>query len=423
MVIKQRIIKAHNSSFILCTLIFTFSLLFARQSTDSQAAGQIRDPYSKALSDLEMVNPAAIRAAISDLIKTFGTDYPDGGDYLKTLETCEKRLPEIKDALKQRDNKALKAAEEIVAFQRRALLANPLLNFDRLLLIKRKPIGDPRRAEEPDRGIGKFVGMPQQSSWQIQTMTNTDGWDNEISILSPIEPEGKLTTLYSPPDGRLISEMDLNFDADKFMFSMPDGRKLWQVFEIRTDGTKLKQLSPDDQPDVHNFDSCYLPDGRIVFISTAPFQGVPCNAGVNVGMSYIMDPDGRNVRQLCFEQDHNFCPTVMNDGRVLYLRWEYTDIPHVWARFLFTMNPVSLVLPCIRRQGRRHRHGPSRRARRRAGRSRPGTGPEDNRGSHSANRQLQRQGPASYSGQTDNGMLAEISPPLAIEREIFHRRL
>ena len=29
----------------------------------------------------------------------------------------------------------------------------------------------------------------------------------------------------------------------------------------------------------------------------------------------------------------------MNDGRILYLRWEYTDIPHVWARFLFTMNP------------------------------------------------------------------------------------
>ena len=102
---------------------------------------------------------------------------------------------------------------------------------------------------------------------------------------------------------------------------------------------KLRQVSPTNQPDVHNFDSCYLPNEKIAFISTAPFQGVPCNAGVNVGMSYIMDADGTNVRQVCFEQDDNFCPTVMNDGRVLYLRWEYTDIPHVWARFLFTMNP------------------------------------------------------------------------------------
>ena len=43
-------------------------------------------------------------------------------------------------------------------------------------------------------------------------------------------------------------------------------------------------------------------------------------------MIYLMDADGSNIRQLCFEQDHDWCPTVLNDGRVLYLRWEYTDI-------------------------------------------------------------------------------------------------
>jgi formylglycine-generating enzyme required for sulfatase activity len=340
MVIKQLKIKFEikKSFLILLIWIFLIPLFFAGQSLGSRSSEK-SDPYSRALADLEMVNPTAMRRAISDLVKTFGAEYSNGQDYLNALNTYEKRLPEIKDALKQRNNNALKDAEEIIAFQHKALLSNPLLKFDRLLLIKRKPLGDPRRAQEPDRGIGKFIGMPQQSSWQLQTMTDTDGWDNEISILSPVGPEGKLTTLYRPPDGRLISEMDLDFDAGKLMFSMPDGRKLWQVFEIRTDSTKLRQLSPEDQPDVHNFDSCYLPDGRVVFISSAPFQGVPCNAAVNVGMSYIMDADGGNIRQLCFEQDHNFCPTVMNDGRVLYLRWEYTDIPHVWARFLFTMNP------------------------------------------------------------------------------------
>ena len=341
MVIRQRKIKAQisKSILVLIVLIFAFSLLFTGESAGSQTSDQIRDPYSKALADLDMVNPAAMRRAISDQLKTFGAEYPKGQDYLKALDVYEKRLPGIKDALKQRDREALKAAHEIVAFHRTTLLSNPLLEFDKLLLIKRKPLGDPRRAEEPDKGIGKFVGMPQQSSWQLQTMSNTDGWDNEVCVLSPAGPDGKLTTIYRPPNGRLISEMDLDSDAGKLMFSMPDKRRLWQVYEIHTNGTKLRQLSPDDQPDVHNFDSCYLPDGRIVFISTAPFQGVPCNASVNVGMSYIMDADGGNVRQLCFEQDHNYCPTVMNDGRVLYLRWEYTDIPHVWARFLFTMNP------------------------------------------------------------------------------------
>ena len=48
--------------------------------------------------------------------------------------------------------------------------------------------------------------------------------------------------------------------------------------------------------------------------------------------------DGR-IRQLTVEQDHDWCPTVLNNGRVMYLRWEYTDIPHAFSRILFHMNP------------------------------------------------------------------------------------
>jgi formylglycine-generating enzyme required for sulfatase activity len=322
----------------------TNALLCANESGRSQSALQAKtgDSFGKVLNKLDGVNVVSLRRAIQDLMKTFPVKYTNGRDYLRALDGYEKRLSGIKAALRQKDRNALREAEEIVTFQRQALLSNPLLNFDRLLLIKRKPLDDPRRArgdKENDKGLGRFLGLPQQSSWQLHTMPDTNGWDNEICVLSPIGPEGKMITLLRPSNGRLINEMDLYFDADRLMFSMPDHRKLWQVFEIRIDGTDLRQISPHDQPDVHNFDSCYLPNEKIAFISTAPFQGVPCNASVNVGMTYLMDADGKNVRQICYEQDHNFCPTVMNDGRILYLRWEYTDIPHVWARFLFTMNP------------------------------------------------------------------------------------
>jgi len=332
------------SKFQVHVLILALSLLLGARCSilDARASSRIENPESriqKALTDLEMVNVDALRRAVRDLAKNFPSEYTDGQDYLGTIDSIERRLPRIKDALSRRDTRALKTAEDIIAFQRRALLANPLLDFDRLLLIKRRPLGDPRRSHEPVRGIGQFVGMPQQSSWQLHTMPNTDGWDNEICVLSPVLTDGQITTVYRPSKGRLISEMDLHFDAEKAMFSMPDEGKLWQIYEVDIDGQNMRRLSPVNQIDVHNFDSCYLPNDKIAFISTAPFQGVPCNASVNVGMAYLMDVDGRNVRQLCFEQDHNFCPTVTNDGRILYLRWEYTDIPHVWARFLFTMNP------------------------------------------------------------------------------------
>jgi formylglycine-generating enzyme required for sulfatase activity len=93
---------------------------------------------------------------------------------------------------------------------------------------------------------------------------------------------------------------------------------------------------------VDNYDACYLPDGRIVFSSTASHNVCPCwgrSASHSAAQLYLLDrPTGR-VRQLCFDQDHNWCPTVMNDGRVMYLRWEYTDTPHFFTRLLFAMNP------------------------------------------------------------------------------------
>ena len=121
---------------------------------------------------------------------------------------------------------------------------------------------------------------------------------------------------------------------------MPNANGRWQVYELGVDGRGLRQVSSDDPADVDNYDACYLPDGRIIFCSTRCFQGVPCVGGSDkVANLFIMDADGTNVRQLTFDQDHDWCPTVLNNGRVLYTRWEYSDTPHYFTRLLFTMNP------------------------------------------------------------------------------------
>jgi len=52
-----------------------------------------------------------------------------------------------------------------------------------------------------------------------------------------------------------------------------------------------------------------------------------------------MDPDGTNIRRLCYDQDHDWCPAVTNDGRVMFTRWEYSDTPHYFTRVVMRMNP------------------------------------------------------------------------------------
>ena len=65
----------------------------------------------------------------------------------------------------------------------------------------------------------------------------------------------------------------------------------------------------------------YLPDNRIIFDSTSTFEGVPCVGGSDyVANLHLMNPDGTNIRRLCFDQDNDWYPVVMPSGRVMYLQ-------------------------------------------------------------------------------------------------------
>ena len=207
----------------------------------------------------------------------------------------------------------------------RLVRLNPLLDFDSLLLVRRK-------ASSPS------LGLPQ--NWQSNCVLPPSGFDDDLAMLSPLTPGGSLKTVFRPARPAFVGDLDLHFDARKLLFSSLDKHNRWQVFEVGVDGSGLRQVTPADPPDVNSYDACYLPDERIIFSSTASFAAVPCvNGSTWVANLYRMDAEGRNIRQLCFDQEHNWCPTVLPGGRVLYLRWEYTDTPHSHDRVLFHMNP------------------------------------------------------------------------------------
>ncbi len=263
---------------------------------------------------------APLRRAITDLTATFGNKYPKGRQYLDRLDQIEElRNTAILEGAASVD-KLVRVGDDFEALRQEALLANPLLDFDKLLVIKR-------------RGN---LALPQ--NWQGNCVMR-GGYDNEIAVLSPVRPEGELTTLYRPESNKFVGDVDLHWDAERMLFSMPGEKNRYQVFEIGADGTGLRQVTPTE-PDIDNYDACYLPSEKIIFDSTACFQGVPCVGGGNqVANLYVMDPDGTGIRQLCFDQDHDWCPTVTNDGRVMFSRWEYSDTPHYFTRVVMRMNP------------------------------------------------------------------------------------
>ena len=279
------------------------------------AADLVRDATAQPVAAPELMRAAAnsqsLRLAIQDLMDSFPQSYTRGAEFLARLRTLEQATPGQPRA----------TLEESERLKEEALLANPLLDFERLIVLKRK------------RGQ---LGLP--TNHQCNTSLPQHGYENEIAWLSPVRPGGRLQTLFRPADGAFVGELDLDFDAERLLFTMPNGRT-WQIHEIGIDGSGQRQVSREDA-DVDNFDACYLPDGRIVFVSTACFTGVPCWHGKERACClYSMHTDGSDMRQLCFDQDLDLHPAVLPNGQIIYSRWDYTGIMHVYLRPLMVMNP------------------------------------------------------------------------------------
>ncbi len=264
----------------------------------------------------------AVCLAVEDLRQSFGAAYPISAEEQAELQRASAGASALLGRALAGDAQAEAQLGGWIALARRALLANPLLNFDTLLVIKRSE---------------KQLGLPQ--NWESNSTLPMSGFDNELDTLSPVA-DGTMTTLYRPAKDVFLGDVDLHFDADRLLFSMPGDNGRWQLHEMMLADRAVRQLPLITEPDVDNYDACYLPDGNILFTSTAPFTGVPCVTGSShVSNIYRYDSASGAIRQLSFGQDHDWCPTVLNNGRVLYLHWEYSDIPHFVSRILFHMNP------------------------------------------------------------------------------------
>jgi len=146
---------------------------------------------------------------------------------------------------------------------------------------------------------------------------------------------GKLTALVNDPKGG-VRDPQVHYNGRKILFSYRrGGQPHYYLYEIDIDGTDLRQLT--DGP-FDDFEPTYLPDGDIVFCSSRCKRWVPCWSTL-VANLHRCDPDGGNIRMISSNIEQENTPCVLNDGRLLFTRWEYVDRSQVAFHHLWTMNP------------------------------------------------------------------------------------
>ncbi len=232
------------------------------------------------------------------------------------IERLQERLVNTEDSTVETD------VEKLVAEIRTALLSVPLLKDAKLLLVKR---GKNDLALPPN--WDNVRGSRKSLTNEVILMENLAGVPITRTVIKPRKPNDYL------------GELALHWDAKRLMFSSQNEKGKMRVYEVNLDTpeqfTEMQQI-PDD--DVDNLAGCWLADDATLFLSTATMIGVPCvRGGSHIYHLYRQDKEG--IRRLTYDQEHNWNPTMLPDGRVMYLRWEYSDIPHFVARILFSMNP------------------------------------------------------------------------------------
>ena len=215
-------------------------------------------------------------------------------------------------------------------------------------------------ANGPDLGFGEvlFVERVNYQSNHYYTDFINGGFfpAGNLCILSL--KTGEVRNVVQQLKNGVFGRFDLSFDAKKVVFAWkkaPD--EGYRIYECGIDGSSLKQLTfpPSNEkeivaryrvtPNYHHgtddMDPCYLPDGGICFISTRCQYGTLCDPPdeFTTTVLYRMDGDGSHIEKLTNSALSEATPTVANDGRILYTRWEYVDKGAVSVKCLWAMNP------------------------------------------------------------------------------------
>jgi hypothetical protein len=229
--------------------------------------------------------------------------------------------------------------------------SNPLLDMEHLLFIKRHD------------SAGVFHMCDQYYGCNAKP-------GGGLYVLSdPFGPQPRLVNLLADSvvqRGRLAGQKldsgtflspDVSFDGKNILFAYSEA-KAWEkyqgkeayewkpeysyhIFGCNADGSNLIQLTDGDWND---FDPCFLPSGRIAFISERRGGFLRCGRHCPVYTLHSMEPDGSDMIKLSYHETHEWQPSVTNDGMIVYTRWDYVDrdtniAHHLWTCFPDGRNP------------------------------------------------------------------------------------
>jgi len=234
--------------------------------------------------------------------------------------------------------------ERAVRLRRRIAFSNPLLNFDRILFIKRHFLRPEmtRGNHMCDQYFG-FFAIPGGGLYILEGAFSDHPRVRDV-LADSVCINGRFKGRRLA--GGAFLSPDLSYDARQIVFAYTQAEptpfrwtpnSTFHIFKVNADGSALVQLTDGA---VNDFDPCWLPDGRIVFISERRGGYGRCHPRpVPLYTLHAMNTDGTGIVRLSYHESNEWHPSVDRDGMIVYTRWDYVDRGNIQAHHPWTTRP------------------------------------------------------------------------------------
>lgn len=270
------------------------------------------------------------RLMIADMRRLGADEAADKAEkVLSDVEATQEAMIEYSGSYKELYFKVRWAIRELA-------FSNPAIDFDELLFVKRQW---PRHNHQ----CSHRVGEAQIPGANLCVLKGLDGGGEVREILSGNYSEGG------------IGRFDLSYDGKRIVFPFAGKREpataygmgkpgvrggacyAYDIYEVGVDGSGLKRLTNGDETE--DTEPIYLPDGRIAFMTSRDDRYVQCGDWALACGMYTMDHNGSDLRKVTEPKEGEFYPSMLEDGRIMYTRWDYVMKAYNVIQQLWAVNP------------------------------------------------------------------------------------